>query len=296
MKLFYLFVIIPFFLYAQEAGSQKNVISTYYQKELIRDNIDSLKTGKYILTLKSADLKEDLAWISSTLSTIPKGTLLEWFDYELGYWKAQYQGQKGYVNELHVDSKDAMDLLETLEDELVFMLEQRQDSIEATTKWINEFKISVFSAPDKKSQVITELYQGEEVYPQVNENGWVHILFNNYRWGLDRWNDVESFDSSYTEGWITGDLLSDEFVKSLSEQQKRRKQFILDNPRIKKKYKAAIQSGSFMLGMTDDMVVASIGYPNDINRTVGSWGVHEQWVYYSMYLYFENGKLTSWQD
>jgi hypothetical protein len=48
--------------------------------------------------------------------------------------------------------------------------------------------------------------------------------------------------------------------------------------------------------MTDEMVRLSWGSPRDINRSVGSWGVHEQWVYYSSYLYFENGILTSWQD
>lgn len=51
------------------------------------------------------------------------------------------------------------------------------------------------------------------------------------------------------------------------------------------------------IGMTKSMVIDSWGNPEDINRTAGVWGVHEQWVYDSgNYLYFENGKLTSWQD
>lgn len=56
------------------------------------------------------------------------------------------------------------------------------------------------------------------------------------------------------------------------------------------------------LGMTDSMAVLSWGRPNDINRSVYSWGTHEQWVYdggrYSStwYLYFEEGILTSWQE
>jgi hypothetical protein len=48
--------------------------------------------------------------------------------------------------------------------------------------------------------------------------------------------------------------------------------------------------------MTDDMARKSWGAPSDINRTVGSWGVHEQWIYGDTYLYFENGILKSWQD
>ncbi len=50
--------------------------------------------------------------------------------------------------------------------------------------------------------------------------------------------------------------------------------------------------------MTSDMAVESLGKPSEINKSVGSWGVHEQWNYiiYNAYLYFENGKLTSWQE
>jgi len=56
------------------------------------------------------------------------------------------------------------------------------------------------------------------------------------------------------------------------------------------------------LGMTSQIARASWGAPSDINHSVGSWGVYEQWVYRSAlsnistkYLYFENGILTSWQ-
>jgi hypothetical protein len=57
-----------------------------------------------------------------------------------------------------------------------------------------------------------------------------------------------------------------------------------------------IVAGQIALGMTPDMVRASWGKPDDINRSVGPWGVHEQWVYGYKYLYFEDGILTSWQD
>lgn len=44
------------------------------------------------------------------------------------------------------------------------------------------------------------------------------------------------------------------------------------------------------------MVLESWGNPNDINRTISSYGVHEQWCYDDAYLYFEDGKLTTIQD
>jgi hypothetical protein len=54
--------------------------------------------------------------------------------------------------------------------------------------------------------------------------------------------------------------------------------------------------GSFWLGMTTDMAVESLGQPNEIIKTVSIYGTFEQWLYKSNYLYFENGKLTSWQS
>ena len=55
--------------------------------------------------------------------------------------------------------------------------------------------------------------------------------------------------------------------------------------------------------MTPEMVKAAtdIGdtFLEDKNVSVGEWGVREQWVYEiggkKMYLYYENGKLTSFQ-
>lgn len=63
-----------------------------------------------------------------------------------------------------------------------------------------------------------------------------------------------------------------------------------------KKIQNLIKERKITIGMTPKQAILSWGKPDDINRTVGSWGKYEQWVYGSNYLYFENGKLTSWQD
>ena len=62
--------------------------------------------------------------------------------------------------------------------------------------------------------------------------------------------------------------------------------------------KAKRKSQGVSLGMTKQQVIdSSWGEPNDINTSIGSWGVHEQWVYGNgNYLYFENGILTSIQN
>lgn len=52
------------------------------------------------------------------------------------------------------------------------------------------------------------------------------------------------------------------------------------------------------LGMSSEEAGGVWGKPDNINRTTGTWGVHEQWIYgqRQTYLYFENSKLTSWQE
>jgi hypothetical protein len=50
------------------------------------------------------------------------------------------------------------------------------------------------------------------------------------------------------------------------------------------------------LGMSEDAMLCAWGPPGRANRSVGSWGVHIQYVYESANVYVENGKVTSWQD
>ncbi len=57
------------------------------------------------------------------------------------------------------------------------------------------------------------------------------------------------------------------------------------------------KSQGVQLGMSaQDVLASSWGKPRRINRSVYSFGVHEQWVYHgSNYLYFKDGKLDSVQ-
>jgi hypothetical protein len=64
-----------------------------------------------------------------------------------------------------------------------------------------------------------------------------------------------------------------------------------------------IDQGQIGIGMSQMAVICSWGYPYDVNKTVGSWGVRKQLVYRgtgtyskSKYIYIENEKVTSWQD
>lgn len=57
-----------------------------------------------------------------------------------------------------------------------------------------------------------------------------------------------------------------------------------------------IYLGEIWIGMTKQMLLDSKGYPKNINKTVNTVGVHEQWVYETKFVYLDNDIVTSWQE
>lgn len=62
-----------------------------------------------------------------------------------------------------------------------------------------------------------------------------------------------------------------------------------------------IISGRLRPGMTKEQVLYSWGRPDDVYESGGPQAVQEQWVYKRLndktqYVYFYNGRLTSWRD
>ena len=60
----------------------------------------------------------------------------------------------------------------------------------------------------------------------------------------------------------------------------------------------SISRGSIQIGMNKEQVAAAWGRPYKVNKSVGSYGTHEQWVmheYGNTYVYFEDGICTSMQ-
>ena len=96
--------------------------------------------------------------------------------------------------------------------------------------------------------------------------------------------------------------------------KERRECFLANHPELVGPIRQAIKTGQVCLKMNHEQVIASIGAPRHVNRTVTSSGTREQWVYEAwfcfcspgyrpdanrlkaQYLYFENGVLTAWQD
>ncbi len=79
-----------------------------------------------------------------------------------------------------------------------------------------------------------------------------------------------------------------------------RKELVSRYPDWPKEIREVVVEGRIWITMTEEQVLVGWGRPLDINRSFGSWGVHEQWVYGSLgaraYVYFENGKVRSISD
>ena len=84
------------------------------------------------------------------------------------------------------------------------------------------------------------------------------------------------------------------------KQLEERKAMSIKLDRFTKQYGEEIAykliGNQYWLGMTAHLAKLSLGAPKEINSDVGSWGTHEQWVYSTVYLYFENGILKNYQN
>lgn len=156
--------------------------------------------------------------------------------------------------------------------------------------------------------MLNEQDSTRKVSPKILGNNLDSIFIEKY--GLpDIKIDKEDFMFSQNRTWhntniivevlhiASGESIYILIIKQLNENLLNE---IQREARIRAKYEDEIASKiikkKFWIGMTSEMAKESIGSPDDINRTVGSWGVHEQWVYGNKYLYFENGILTSYQN
>lgn len=93
--------------------------------------------------------------------------------------------------------------------------------------------------------------------------------------------------------------------KRLSRAEELRNDKELQSKNWSEEVKQAIINSDIAIGMTKEQVIYSWGHPIDINKSVGSWGVHEQWKYgeafmpyrpKDTYLHFENGTLASYSN
>lgn len=142
------------------------------------------------------------------------------------------------------------------------------------------------------SIVLLECYDIYWLISTKSHKGYVHKMFI---------SETDKIKSIKDEMKIAKDILKKKQKNTAKKKQ-------LEQEIIKKKESLISRYGQeiarkilnkeFWLGMTSSMAIQSLGFPDKTNKSVGSWGTHEQWIYRSkdLNLYFENGKLTSWQN
>jgi hypothetical protein len=122
--------------------------------------------------------------------------------------------------------------------------------------------------------------------------GYINEMYIRGEPGLDKFKSSMLFRNEV----LKNRALDEERDKQLAEYKKKQaqKRVYLINKYGKHKGERLL-ARSFWIGMTDEEAIDSLGPPENINSTVGTWGRNEQWIYERLYLYFDNGIMTSYQ-
>jgi hypothetical protein len=188
---------------------------------------------------------------------------------------------------------------------------QIKDSIKFLTKTTQFNYIS--KEPNFLSKGFAKFYSGEsiEVLDYVPDAKYFYVRYKNLTGYTDANNIVITDDirklmakeeqdyeleklKKYQQYTLENEQQMKQEAIKKDQQYKLRKQSLIDRYGVVNTDK--ILAGKIWLGMTKDMVIESWGKPEDINRTVTTYSVSEQWIYGEKYLYFDDGILTSWQD
>jgi len=151
-------------------------------------------------------------------------------------------------------------------------------------------------APEKLLASIRENYAAKEYYA-LRDN---FALMHRYHHGSNEYAQAKGiYEQAQKEQKAARKKAQAEAERREAERRAKMKPI----ERIMEKYDCTqeiaelIHKGRVRIGMTAEQCRASWGRPQDINRTTGSYGVHEQWCYGGHnYLYFEDGILTSIQN
>ncbi|MCK9311771.1 MAG: hypothetical protein M0P26_05800 [Bacteroidales bacterium] len=231
------------------------------------------------------------------------------------------------MDKLNLNLKDIQNLIDhekSIMDKLNFELRNANSEMNNLTmqKMMGENYVCVMGTNIKKEiqgyDIICSIRTGDKVKIIDKGSGFYKIYFN----GIYGYVNIEAIENEKVlfakkQAWLQKQVedstrLVEEKVKLAEKnanlakenekkiiEEKRLQKEILSN--LTKKYGKIngnnIYNNKIWLGATKAMVLESWGKPIDINKSVGTWGVHEQWVYdFGSYLYFEDGILKSWQD
>jgi hypothetical protein len=161
---------------------------------------------------------------------------------------------------------------------------------------VSELQKIVINVPSADFKKNSKIYY--ELYTLTNESKY-NELFMKYSDKEQNAKEVKAKQDSISAATSEKEERVSKIVSSSGAKSKKVRSIISKHPDWSDDIIGAVSKGSVRLGMTEDQAIAGWGRPNDINRTTGAWGVHEQWVYGEYggnYLYFEDGLLTSIQN
>jgi len=196
-----------------------------------------------------------------------------------------------------------LDSLNILKKNYQLKIDLIQKEYSKTEKLISQLKFEQTIGEIYYSVSGTNILKSPDTYEII-----IHLPSNRKVRMLDSNKEYYKINFKDSIGWVLKAALISEKEQFERIQAKKAKEcsdslsFVNYKNSLIKKYGAdaasKILQGRIWLGMTDEMARESKGRPDKNNRSVGSWGIHEQWVYEDRdeYLYFENGILTSWQD
>jgi len=293
--------------------NSKNAFQHIGQTIYLKENKLAKERGGYLSLLYCNPIFE--SYNNKLYKSIrPKdGSRYDVNDYEALKGKSFYVNRIIFNNNTEYSSdkkKFLLELIETESKDKVYLL---------TEEYINRFDDFITLGYFEK---LKKLYIGKEYYYLNNrlpgsEEGGLNDIVN----GLDRKDipkgtklkcvDVSLEDGQYNEIIVIFEnpqfgkffiylykLLTGHMKLETLEEHNAR---IAYNNKLIKKYgqqnSKLIIEGKVRIGFTKQMCIESWGEPEEINKTSGSYGVHEQWVYGNgNYLYFENGVLRTIQN
>ncbi|WP_123897448.1 hypothetical protein [Aureibaculum marinum] len=203
--------------------------------------------------------------------------------------------------------KDSISLIKIKQDSIA-LINKKKDSIRIK-KAIKDSTVIAFVKkgakfrvnPDLMSELlIPELKESKEVILKDYKNRYFKACIDSKCGFINSIWVIENKDVKELVRVRKIESIARKYQESLKRIELKEQERIKQEKRILKKYGKKIydklKAGYYWIGMNKEMTIFSLGEPNDINKSVGSWGVHEQWVYEGLYLYFENGIVTSYQN
>ena len=144
---------------------------------------------------------------------------------------------------------------------------------------------------DKDSEVLVTDYVNAYFKVCINSVcGYINEMWIKENYEVNRLKDFKIIEKEKLLNFKEQKRISQ--VKKYNQEQENR-----DIKKYGKSIYEKLKKGYYWIGMTEKMALISLGKPNDVNSSVGSWGTHEQWVYEDgFYCYFENGILKSYQN